>query len=274
VTATETNTARLILATRPPGGVALYTIEATCPLWVHVHLLTHKRIARNRNSARYMAAHRYTATYHTPPVLYNAHHNPLTGWRKVVSVLLWHGTNYLTTSAARLLARLGNHKEIANRVTTQGVVGKTVLTATEPAWRAFLALRNDEAADGTTRALAEQIQDIIDTAQPHEEHQHIPYAPSPDEGHTGDDYIRVAMARIARVSTGRPRPGQQSDLNLCQRLIEDGHLSPSEHIAWWVPNPRSSALCSKEQDRSVAGFGWEPLRVALEGNTEYHADLP
>lgn len=257
-----TNAVEPILATRPPGGgPGLLTVEVASPLWVHVHLLTHKRLARNRSSARYMSAARYAAVYHTPP-FYDSNGALLTGPRRVLAWLIWHGTNQITGIAARKLARLGVHREVANRLTTQAVVGTTIATATEPAWRAFLALRNTPEADRATREVASSIQYYLDSAQWRFHRWHIPYAP--EGAFLDSEYLYTAMARVARVSTGRPRPGQRSDLVLARQLISNGHLSPSEHIACWGPEVTPSALCSKPED-TQDGHCWQPLRLSLEG---------
>ena len=121
--------------------------------------------------------------------------------------------------------------------------------------RAMLALRNHPTADVAMQQLAQQIAQALDGATWVSAWKHTPFA---DDGD-----VMTAAARIARVSAGAPGAGQRSDAQLAQDLIDQRHLSPFEHCASWVHQPRRSALCSAADDLHH-GMGWQNHRSTLE----------
>lgn len=264
-------TADLILATRPhphdyKGGVGpgLATFVVDVPAYVWMELLTHKRLARNASSARAQSHQRHAAMgYYVPTQWYRQ------GTWMSPGPVLDIDTNTTVTAlvdayyadAERRIAEIiaasdgGIAKEQINRLMPISRMMRGVVTATESAWRAVLALRDHPAADVAMQELAQQLRSGLETAEWRTGWKHLPFA---EDG----DWM-AAAARIARVSAGAPGPGQRSDAQLAQDLIDQRHWSPFEHVAVYVMSPARCALASTDDDLHH-GMGWQNHRSTLE----------
>jgi hypothetical protein len=272
--------AKILAATMPAGvqTVALVTFQIEAPIYVWTELLTHKRLARNASSARYESPKRHNEHgFYTPQIWYER-----TERGRVGDPLPYDVTQQLSelwTVAHRYLADMqvtmqtlvknrgyaGIANEQINRLTTTAKMVRGVVTATWPAWRAFLELRASDEADVAMQELAFEIDAQLDVAEFNGGIHHVPF------GEATHDVERLmqAAARIARVSNGAPGPGQRGDADLARDLLRDGHLSPFEHIATWGPDPITSALCSADSDRVIGHdyvYGWTNLRARIEKN--------
>lgn len=263
-------TADLVLATRPPErydgtvGPGLATFVVEVPAYIWMELLTHKRLARNASSARAQSHQRHAAMgYYVPAQWYRQG-----TWMSPGDPLPYHENSDVTAlvnayyeNCERWIEAIidasdgGIAREQINRLMPISRMMRGVVTGTEPAWRAMLALRNHPTADVAMQELAQQIDDALDAAQWVSAWKHTPFA---DDGD-----VMTAAARIARVSAGAPGPGQRSDAQLAQDLIDQRHWSPFEHCASWVHRPRRSALCSVDGDLHH-GMGWQNHRSTLE----------
>lgn len=259
--------AELILATRPPGtGPGLATFVVEVPAYVWMELLTHKRFARNASSARAQSHQRHAAMgYYVPAQWYRQG-----TWMSPGAPLDYahnaHVTDLVEEYYAEVEQRIaeiiavsngGIAKEQINRLMPISRMMRGVMTGTESAWRAMLALRNHPTADVAMQRLASLIFEKLSAADWKISDEHMPF---------GDD-VMTAAARIARVSAGAPGAGQRSDIDLAHDLIEQRHLSPFEHCATWVSYPASSALCSTPDD-TYDDRGWENHRVVLESGID------
>ena len=262
-------TADLVLATRPPPhrdgtvGPGLATFVVEVPAYVWMELLTHKRLARNASSARAQSHQRHAAMgYYVPAQWYRQG-----SWMSPGDPLPYHENSDVIAlveayyeNCERWIELIidasdgGIAKEQINRLMPISRMMRGVVTGTEPAWRAMLALRNHPTADVVMQQLAVQIAAALDAAEWVSAWKHTPFA---DDGD-----VMTAAARIARVSAGAPGPGQRSDAQLAQDLIDQRHWSPFEHCATWIFNPKRSALCSVDDDLHH-GMGWQNHRSVL-----------
>lgn len=81
----------------------------------------------------------------------------------------------------------------------------------------------------------------------------------------------LSAARLARISNGKPGPGQRPDEALAADLRRDRHLSPFEHQARWVDFPLTSAIAVKAEDFYADDngvWGWQNFRSELEAEEE------
>lgn len=282
--------AELIAATRPKGqeGYGLATFQVKVPVYVWTELLTHKRLARNASSSRAQSQKRHANMgWYTPPVFYEQGEfmqagEPLPEEVQEAVRELWdglHRTVYQGVSGidtyVRSLGFKGLAKEQINRPlgTTKMLTG--VVTATEDAWRSVLALRKHPAADTAMQLLAYQLDEGLRTATWWHADWHIPFDDNPAAPRDLLEYrerAKVAAARLARVSNGKPGPGQRSDLELAEQLLTDRHLSPFEHVARMEEMPPTSAVCSVERDLwfgdDYSIRGWANFRADIEAGVE------
>jgi len=260
--------AQLLLATRPARstvGLATFIVEVPAYLWME--LLTHKRFARNASSARAQSHKRHKSMgyyqpaqwyfggdWMTPGAALDAERNAAVA----AAVELFYADQLRGIERIQEVAggRLAN--EQINRLMSITRMMRGMMTGTEAAWRAMLALRTAPTADAAMRDLAWDIQAQLDAAAWVDADHHVPYA------QLSDTTYLAAAARIARISAGKPGPGQRPDEELGEALLRDGHWSPFEHIAQYTDLPRQSALASMEDDIDARGWGWETLRATYE----------
>ncbi len=260
--------AEIILATRPHNAVGLATFVVEVPAYIWMELLTHKRIARNANSARAQSHSRHAAQgYYVPDQFYRqgTWMSPGDSLDSPANLRVTMLVNEYYAECERRIVKIieasngGIAKEQINRLMPISRMMRGIMTATEPAWRAMLALRDHPAADAAMRIVASQIADALETAQWAAASRHVPF----DAG----DGLDCAAARIARITTGAPGAGQRNDADLAEDLRKSGHWSPFEHIAIWTRNPLPSALCSLRDDLIDTDrfeMGWQSYRAELE----------
>ena len=149
-------TADLVLATQPPErydgtvGPGLATFVVEVPAYVWMELLTHKRLARNASSARAQSHQRHAAMgYYVPAQWYRQGTwmspglplDPATN-DYITQLVEEHYAEVERRIAAIVIASNGGiAKEQINRLMPISRMMRGVVTATEPAWRAMLALR-------------------------------------------------------------------------------------------------------------------------------------
>lgn len=127
---------------------------------------------------------------------------------------------------------------------------------TENDWR----MSNIAQAEIHMQALAEAMWDAYNKSTPvflRENQWHIPYRENIDKDNI-DDVIKIATARCARLSymTFDNEIDYEKDIKLHDKLIENGHLSPLEHIC--------QCLTEEEYQASTKTIGFYNGRIILE----------
>jgi hypothetical protein len=268
------------------ADIGLATFEVEVPLFVWVHFLTHKRLARNASSARAQSPARRLLKGFWTPERWKAkgqHMSPGEALPEILQAELTTRWEQLHDHVAAevhkmtLLARAAGFQGVANEQinrafgTSQYMRG--VLTGTIAAWESIFALRAHPTADELTQEAARRMQELIAATPAAEATLHAPYSDDPLAPPRSEAW-RTAAARIARVSNGAPGPGRRSDLELAQDLLDERHMSPFEHIALWTPYPLRSALYSSPDDGVTVGgvpYGWTNYRAMLENDPDIHA---
>ncbi len=157
------------------------------------------------------------------------------------------------------------HKQVANRLLEPFMWHTVIVTATE--WDNFWNLRCHADAQPEIRLVAEKMRAAVDGSDPAEldwDEWHLPLVRPEDreEAASVEDLIKVSVGRCARVSylTHAGRRDLQADIDLYQRLLESGHMSPLEHPA----QPLTEAEL-KESEWSGNFRGWRPFRKLVRG---------
>lgn len=137
-------------------------------------------------------------------------------------------------------AWLNVHKQVANRLLEPFMWHTVIVTATE--WENFLNLRCHPDAQPEIRLVAARMREAMATSEPAELDQdgwHLPLVRPEDRDEASlEDLIKVSVGRCARVSylTHDGRRDLAADIELHDRLIESGHMSPLEHPARPLPD--------------------------------------
>jgi thymidylate synthase ThyX len=131
---------------------------------------------------------------------------------------------------------LNVHKQVANRLLEPFMWHTVIVTATE--WDNFWNLRCHPDAQPEIRLVAERMRDAREASEPNELQYgewHLPLVRSEDraEGTPTEDLIKISAGRCARVSylTHAGVRDLDADVQLHDRLLESGHMSPLEHPA-------------------------------------------
>lgn len=160
---------------------------------------------------------------------------------------------------------LNVHKQVANRLLEPFMWHTVIVTATE--WDNFWNLRCHPDAQPEIRLVAETMRDVAATSEPEElaeDEWHLPLVRPEDRDQVGsiEDLIKISAGRCARVSylTHAGTRDLDADIELHDRLLESGHMSPLEHPA------RPLTMVELEENEWSGNFrGWFPYRKSIFG---------
>lgn len=160
---------------------------------------------------------------------------------------------------------LNVHKQVANRLLEPFMWHTVIVTATE--WDNFWNLRCHADAQPEIRLIAERMRAAHRASEPETVAAgdwHLPLIRPEDreEGVSSDDLVKVSVGRCARVSylTHDGRRDLSADLDLYNRLVESGHMSPLEHPAQPLA---ADDLARGEWSGNFRG--WRPYRKLVPG---------
>lgn len=239
--------ARILKDSVSVDGVRLTTIEATYPRIVHAEMMTHRVFSRNSASSRAIPLDKMLKRVEDDgfkPVWWGKTQKgmqaeeELKGYDLEKAKQYWKEAQTQMVSIVTDLQRIGLHKQIANRLLEPFLWHTSIITATE--WDNFFALRCHKATQPELHEIANMMRVVHDVSEPElilPGRWHLPLVSDVDvltsEGYTLEDIKRICVGRCARVSylthTGTRDP--KADIELCERMRSDGHMSPFEHCA-------------------------------------------
>jgi thymidylate synthase ThyX len=160
---------------------------------------------------------------------------------------------------------LNVHKQVANRLLEPFMWHTVIVTATE--WENFWNLRCHPDAQPEIRLVAETMRAAAEASEPEdlaEDEWHLPLVRPEDHDQVGsiEDLIKISAGRCARVSylTHAGKRDLDADIELHDRLLESGHMSPLEHPA------RPLTTAELEESEWSGNFrGWFPYRKSIAG---------
>lgn len=159
---------------------------------------------------------------------------------------------------------LNVHKQVANRLLEPFMWHTVIVTATE--WENFFNLRCHPDAQPEIRLVAESMRTAVEASEPAqlaEDEWHLPLVrPEDREQVSPEDLIKISAGRCARVSylTHAGLRDLDADVELHDRLLESGHMSPLEHPA------RPLSAEELEAGEWSGNFrGWRPYRKEISG---------
>jgi Thymidylate synthase complementing protein len=260
---------RILADSVGPNGVRLTTWELTYPRFVHAELMTHRLFSRNSASSRALPTKKLMQQIRRDPAMpvwWGKNQSgmqaqeELAGWRMWAAKRLWLAARWGALFTAWALAKIGLHKQIANRVLEPWMFITVIVTATE--FDNWFKLRCHPAAQPEIGWVAKEMKRQYDESipcclQPGE--WHLPLIDFDDEVNnvaancqptecedpeqrwrlTGEihDLKKVSAGRCARVSylTHDGKRDMAEDVKLADKLMSSGHWSPFEHVAQCLP---------------------------------------
>jgi thymidylate synthase ThyX len=174
----------------------------------------------------------------------------------------WERSTWDAIKNARHLADAGVHKQLANRVIEPFAWHTVIVTGTE--WQNFENLRDSKMAQPEIKTIAVMMKEARRASDPTllaDDRWHLPMVGSEDFDLevTGHDPAKVSAGRCARVSylthDGERAPAK--DVELCDTLISNGHMSPLEHPCRPMTRDELSLFQHHEQKWNGAAKKWE-----------------
>lgn len=234
---------KIVLDSISGAGVRLTTFEVTFPRFVLAEFNTHRMLSRNASSSRAIPIEKVIEQIQKNPsqiVWWGKNQSgmqakeELDAEGKAQAKTWWAMAQDKAIEYVRILANLKLHKQITNRLLEPFMNITVICTATD--WSNFFALRCHEDAQPEIRELAfHMLRDYYNNIpRPIRSGEwHMPYIREEDEALPLDTKKKLSVARCARVSylTHDGKRDIDKDLELYDRLLESGHMSPFEHVA-------------------------------------------
>lgn len=160
---------------------------------------------------------------------------------------------------------LNVHKQVANRLLEPFMWHTVIVSAT--AWENFFNLRCHPDAQPEIRLIATKMQDALKRSvptrlEPDEWHLPLIGEAEREEASSSEELAKISIGRCARVSylTHAGERDLGADIQLHDRLLESGHMSPLEHPA------RPLAARELAQSEWSGNFrGWHSYRKTIAG---------
>ena len=240
------------LADSIASGVRLTTLQVTFPRIVLAEFNTHRVFSRSSASSRAIPVEKRIKEVRQNPFIPEAFGANKKGMQagdtlaedgQGLARMAWLDAAIHATQHAEDLAKIGVHKQWANRMLEPFLWHTVIVTATE--WANFFALRCSPEAQPEIRTVAELMRDALAASTPVELKQgewHLPFVFEEDRWAFSDmdpaalplaDLPKVSTARCARVAhlTHDGKRDLNADISLHDKLLTSGHMSPFEHAA-------------------------------------------
>jgi thymidylate synthase ThyX len=293
--------AKIIADSISEAGDRLTTFEVTYPRPIHSEMMTHRNFSRNAGSSRAIPVEKMIRNVLDDPFIPIYWGKNQKGMQAEVELdetdqlyarQEWDVAMNRAVECVKNLQEIGVHKQIANRLLEPFSWITVIITATE--WSNFFALRANPMAQPEIRKIAEMMKDLYETNTPKllkYDEWHLPYITEEDfrnqaitcvsaatrEAIILEDKKKVSAARCARVSylTHDGKRDIQADLDLYERLVSGGHLSPLEHVA--TPQYFGMGATLPGYDNTVSYYspmignfkGWKQLRKFILNEDDF-----
>lgn len=258
----------------------------TMPRFLLAEFNTHRVLSRNSASSRAIPVEKRIAMLESEPFVPEAFQMNVRGMQggavldpiaQELAKRIWLRASKAAIKYAKLLAKIGVHKQWANRLLEPFAWHTVICTATE--WENFYNLRVHPDAQPEIQIVARMMKEAMAVSSPrvlNPGEWHIPFITQEDidEATTGSGSIwttdwlwlvKLSVARCARVSYLTHDTGKRdvvADLSLHDKLQASGHMSPFEHCAQVVTTFDPSCT-------SNFGFPWKQYRKFLPGEAVY-----
>jgi thymidylate synthase ThyX len=218
------------------GGQRITTLECFYPRIIHGEVMTHRVFSRNAQSSRAMPTAKVTELPVFVPDAWTVNRKGMSASRVLAgkdaeaATAVWLDMYEAVRRGTEKLAELGVHKQHANRALEPWTYIRVLITATQ--WDNFFDQRISPDAQPEIQDLARKMRDALAASVPNRTAVHRPYY-TPDVPEQYAD--AVCAARCARVSYGQftGERDVRKDVDLAQRLWQDKHMSPFEHVAYY-----------------------------------------
>lgn len=239
------------------NGKRISTFRLTYPLFIHAQVLRHRAFSSSVSSARAIQPEKYRRLVEDNPVF------PLQfgGGKKGMvagppvdygaAAMVWATALDRSLDAHKVMAAMGVHQEVTNRLLAPFAHVVHLVTATE--WDNWYDLRLADDAQPEVQELARQMQELHKQT-PVQDTAHRPFL-TPEE-FCLPEASYVSAARCAQVSyLPETKKGWDESVVFAKKLARDKHWSPFEHVA----------ISGYERICYRNFVGWKQIREAVGG---------
>jgi thymidylate synthase ThyX len=259
--------ARVLADSVSPAGIRLTTLEVRFPRFILSEFNTHRVFSRSSASSRAVPTKKMIErVLENPamPVEWGVNKagmsasEILTEEQAELAKEEWLRARDSAVQHVRALQEFNVHKQVINRILEPYMWHTAIITATE--WENFFSLRMPENAQPEMQAAARRMFDAKGLSTPTAlalGEWHLPLIQGDERVLPIEVLKKVSAARCARVSylTHDGKRDIEKDIELCERLRDDRHLSPFEHVA--TPSGDSAFHANFR--------GWIQMRKEVEG---------
>ncbi len=231
-------------------GSRLTTMEITFPRIVLAEFNTHRIKSKNSASSRAIPVEKIIKKVNENifiPVYWGKNQKGMSAEYELSITeqneanQIWIEAKDNAVNSVRKLLNIGVHKQIANRLLEPFMWQTVICSATS--WENFFNLRCDKDAQPEIRKIAIMMCDLYNSTTPNSNlsetfNWHLPLIDTKEfidllKLYSLDDIKKICVGRCARVSylTHDGIRDPQADIDLANRLLTSGHMSPFEHSA-------------------------------------------
>jgi hypothetical protein len=270
--------AKIITDSASPAGNRMTTFELVYPRYLHGEIMTHRLFGRNAQSSRAVPVTKTIAVNKqaVEPLIWGQNvagmqsKGALEGWRLSLAKFTWRCASNTAFAMSKVLAKLGLHKQWANRITEPFSTIKIICTATE--WNNFFWLRLDEAAvQPEMFRLATEMKQAYDMSLPVQLQSgqwHTPYVDNKIlEGQqvffdtngkeiTLEETLRISASCCAQVSYRNLDESLEKANAIFDKLFSGPkpHMSPTEHQGRVMQHEKFHLDSGLQFDRGVTAL--------------------
>jgi thymidylate synthase ThyX len=284
---------KILKDSESPTGIRITSFEITFPRIVLAEFNTHRVFSRNSASSRAIPVEKMLERVKTDPFIPIHWGKKQKGMQAETELSIdeienakseWLYARDSAVSHAEKLLSLGLHKQITNRILEPWLWQTVIVTSTE--WDNWRGLRCNKNAQPEIQRIATMMAEAYDASQPQKlsaEQWHLPLIF--EEGaelealinkYGQEGLARISVGRCCRVSylTHDGKRDPEADINLCEDLLKNGHMSPFEHVAYPITNPKSKLVYNKQGSLWSGNHrGWTSYRSTIAGESIWKNDL-
>lgn len=232
------------------AGNRLTSFEVTYPRIILAEVNTHRMLSKSTASSRAIPVAKMIAAVKSDPFVPVWFGKNQPGMKADEQLdpeaieeckKIWlEGLDKAVDSVEKLLT-LGLHKQVTNRLLENWMWTTSIITGTE--WGNFFGLRAHPDAQPEFQVLAKMMKESYNSNKPklmQAGEWHLPYMPDLEDlkkDFKEMDLVKISAGRCARTSytsqNGVRDP--KEDIELCDRLVVAGHMSPCDHPAKAYP---------------------------------------
>lgn len=284
---TTTTSAKIIADSVSPAGHRLTTFECVFPRIILAEVNTHKMLSKNSASSRAIPIEKMIQRVLEDPYVpthWGKNQRGMQAEQDVdittagIAQGVWREACNVSMKYANELLALGIHKQITNRLLEPFMWHTALITGTE--FSNFFNLRDNKDAHPDFRDCAHAMRELYGKGEPiKRDYQdwHTPLTWDEDvdvrtSEQDWDEYrCKVSVGRCARVSylTHDGKRDPQADVDLCDRLLASGHMSPFEHVARPMDHYELDLFKQKRVEWNTETKQWKWIGATATSDGEY-----